>query len=98
MKKPGPHAPIGSDLIHAREWSLRAAKREHAVVSPTTSTGRSTRRDTSPERSPRDCTSRTRPELVPMDRAGSESGANQKRLALPDLYTAIWWYGGFPNQ
>jgi len=39
-----------------------------------------------------------RPELVQMDRARSESGADQKRLALPDLYTAIWWYGGFPNH
>ena len=39
-----------------------------------------------------------RPELVQMDRAGRESGADQKRLALPDLYTAIWWYGGFPNH
>jgi creatinine amidohydrolase len=38
------------------------------------------------------------PELVQMDRAATESGANQKRLALPDLYTAIWWYGGFPNH
>ena len=33
-----------------------------------------------------------------MGSAATESGANQKRLALPDLYTAIWWYGGFPNH
>ena len=39
-----------------------------------------------------------RPDLVHMDRATAESGANQKRLMLPDLYTAIWWYAGFPNH
>jgi len=33
-----------------------------------------------------------------MDRATQESGANQKRLVLPDLYTAIWWYAGYPNH
>jgi creatinine amidohydrolase/Fe(II)-dependent formamide hydrolase-like protein len=25
LEKHGPHAPIGSDLIHVREWSARAA-------------------------------------------------------------------------
>jgi creatinine amidohydrolase len=39
-----------------------------------------------------------RPELVQMDRAASESGANQQRLSTPDLYTAIWWYAGYPNH
>ncbi|HJQ25049.1 MAG TPA: creatininase family protein [Blastocatellia bacterium] len=39
-----------------------------------------------------------RPDLVKMDRATDESGENQKRLALPDLYTAIWWYAAFPNH
>jgi creatinine amidohydrolase len=39
-----------------------------------------------------------RPDLVEMGRAGNESGENRKRLALPDLYTAIWWYAGFPNH
>ena len=30
---------------------------------------------------------------------GSESGADQARLQLPDtLYTAIWWYARFPNH
>jgi creatinine amidohydrolase len=33
-----------------------------------------------------------------MDRAAEESGANQRRLAIPDVYTAIWWYAGFPNH
>ena len=28
-----------------------------------------------------------------------ESGADQRRLSLPDtLYTAIWWYARFPNH
>lgn len=39
-----------------------------------------------------------RPDLVKMDRATQESGANQKRLSTPDLYNAIWWYAGFPNH
>jgi creatinine amidohydrolase len=40
-----------------------------------------------------------RPDLVHMDRAGQESGADQARLHLPDtLYTAIWWYARFPNH
>lgn len=34
LEKHGPHAPIGSDLIHVREWAARAAKREYAVVFP----------------------------------------------------------------
>jgi creatinine amidohydrolase len=41
----------------------------------------------------------SRPDLVHLDRAGKESGADQARLALPDtLYTAIWWYARFPNH
>jgi len=39
-----------------------------------------------------------RPELVKMDHAADESGANQHRLAVPDLYTGIWWYAGYPNH
>jgi creatinine amidohydrolase len=39
-----------------------------------------------------------RPDLVKMDHATDESGENQKRLSLPDLYTAIWWYAAFPNH
>jgi creatinine amidohydrolase len=34
LEKHGPHAPIGSDLIHVREWSARAARQEYAVVFP----------------------------------------------------------------
>jgi creatinine amidohydrolase len=41
----------------------------------------------------------TAPGLVHMDRAQSESGADQARLHLPDgVYTGIWWYGRFPNH
>jgi len=41
----------------------------------------------------------SRPDLVHLDRAASESGADQKHISLPDdLYTGIWWYGRFPNH
>jgi creatinine amidohydrolase len=41
----------------------------------------------------------SRPDLVHLDRAASESGADQKRLQLPDnVYTGIWWYARFPNH
>jgi creatinine amidohydrolase len=39
------------------------------------------------------------PELVYLDRAGSESGADQNHVHLPeDLYTGIWWYAKFPDH
>ena len=39
------------------------------------------------------------PNLVHLDQASSESGADQKRLNLPkDVYTGIWWYARFPNH
>jgi len=39
------------------------------------------------------------PDLVHVDRAAGESGADQKRLNLPEeLYTGIWWYARFPNH
>ncbi|MCJ8164072.1 creatininase family protein [Pontibacter sp. E15-1] len=34
LEKHGMQAPIGSDLIHVREWSARATKNEYAVVFP----------------------------------------------------------------
>jgi len=38
----------------------------------------------------------SRPDLVHLDRAASESGSDQKRVNLPDnVYTGIWWYGRF---
>lgn len=39
-----------------------------------------------------------RPDLVKMDSATNESGANQKRLNIPNVYTPIWWYADFPNH
>jgi creatinine amidohydrolase len=39
-----------------------------------------------------------RPDLLHMDRAASESGADLHRENLPQgVYTAIWWYARFPN-
>jgi creatinine amidohydrolase len=39
------------------------------------------------------------PDMVHLDRANQESGADQARLKLPDtLYTGIWWYARFPNH
>ena len=39
-----------------------------------------------------------RPDSVHLDRAASESGADQHRQNLPeDVYTGIWWYARFPE-
>jgi creatinine amidohydrolase len=41
----------------------------------------------------------SRPDLVHLDRAGQESGADQKHDPLPEtLYTGIWWYARFPEH
>jgi creatinine amidohydrolase len=41
----------------------------------------------------------THPNLTHMDRAKNESGADQKRVRLPEnVYTGIWWYARFPNH
>jgi len=41
----------------------------------------------------------SRPDLVHLDRAATESGADQHRQNLPEgLYTGIWWYARFPNH
>lgn len=41
----------------------------------------------------------SRPDLVHMDRANEQSGADLHRLDLPDgVYTGIWWYARFPNH
>lgn len=185
LEKHGPHAPLGSDLIHAREWSARAAKQEYAVVFPDYFYGQiyearhqpgtfalppqvvwdllqatcdemgrngfnkiiivnghggnpnllryfaqsqlEKRRDYviyffDPEndntfaekaakmrKSPAAGDNHAgenetssllylRPELVKLDRATTESGQDQKRLNLPNLYTGIWWYGSYPNH
>jgi creatinine amidohydrolase len=41
----------------------------------------------------------SRPDLVHLDRANQQSGADQNRLNLPNnVYTCIWWYAKFPNH
>lgn len=39
-----------------------------------------------------------RPDLVKIDSAKNQSGENQKRLSIPNVYTAIWWYASYPNH
>jgi creatinine amidohydrolase len=40
-----------------------------------------------------------RPDLVHIDRANEQSGADQHRIHLPEsVYTGIWWYARFPNH
>lgn len=40
-----------------------------------------------------------RPDLVHLDRAATESGADHNRLTLPkSVYTGIWWYAKFPDH
>ena len=185
LEKHGPHAPIGSDLIHVREWSARVTKREYAVVFPdyfygqiyeakhqpgtfalpsrliwdlldatceeiarngfkkilivnghggnpnflrffvqaqlerardyvvyfydpgpdpvlTEKMNKMRKSDPAGDQHAGERETSTllylRPDLVKMDRAASESGANQKRLSIPDVYTGIWWYAGYPNH
>ncbi len=41
----------------------------------------------------------SRPDLVHLDDARNESGADLNRLHLPEgVYTGIWWYAKFPNH
>ena len=41
----------------------------------------------------------SRPDLVHLERAGQESGADQKHDPLPEtVYTGIWWYARFPDH
>jgi creatinine amidohydrolase len=41
----------------------------------------------------------SQPELVHIDRAKQESGADQARVKLPEeVYTGIWWYARFPDH
>jgi creatinine amidohydrolase len=39
-----------------------------------------------------------KPELVKIERADSETGADLNRLGLKNAYTGIWWYGKYPNH
>lgn len=185
LEKHGPHAPLGSDLIHVREWAARATKKEYAVVFPdyfygqiyeakhqpgtfslpsplllelldatcaeigrngfnkiviinghggnpnmlryfvqtqlekrrsyavyffeptpdaayNAAVARVRKSDAASDQHAGERETSTllylRPDLVKMRRAGDESGSNQKRLLLPNLYTGIWWYGSYPNH
>jgi creatinine amidohydrolase len=41
----------------------------------------------------------SRPDLVHLDRAAEESGADRNRLDLPrSVYTGIWWYAKYPDH
>ena len=185
LEKHGPHAPMGSDIIHAREWAKRAAETEYAVVFPEFIYGQvyeamhqpgtftipsdlmwdllqatvddiarngfkrililnghggnnsfiryfvqaqlEKRRDfvvylhtpgSDADLNAKIRQMRTsdpsydshageretstllylRPDLVLQERADVESGKNQARLNIPDLYTGIWWYDSYPNH
>lgn len=185
LEKHGPHAPIGSDLIHVHEWAKRVTEKEYAVVFPDYFYGQiyeakhqpgtfalpsrlvwdlldatceeiarngfkkifiinghggnphllryfvqsqlERRRDyvvyyydpgpdsVLAENIRKARTSDAsydmhagenetssllylRPDLVKQDRATQESGENQNRLSIPNVYTAIWWYASFPNH
>lgn len=39
-----------------------------------------------------------RPDLIHVEKGTEQSGADQKRLHLTNLYTPIWWYASFPNH
>ncbi len=186
LEKHGPHAPIGSDLIHAREWAARVAKLEYAVVFPDYFYGQiyearhqpgtfalpspliwdlldstceemarngfkkilivnahggnpnflrffvqsqlerprdyvvylydpappdpavadqiSKLRKSDPDNDLHAGERETstllylRPDLVHLDRAKAESGANERRLSIHEVYTAIGWYASYPNH
>lgn len=39
-----------------------------------------------------------RPDLVKIERAGEESGDDLDRFNIKNAYSAIWWYGKYPNH
>ncbi|HWZ15941.1 MAG TPA: creatininase family protein [Mucilaginibacter sp.] len=185
LEKHGPHSPIGTDLIHVREWAAHAVRSEYAVVFPDYFYGQINearhqlgtfalpskviwdlleatcdeiarngfdkiiilnghggnpeflqffmqsllnkrhnyavylyRPETDAEymkqframhKSPLATDQHAgesetstllyyRPDLMRMNRAADQSGANQKRSETPGLYTPIWWYSAYPNH
>jgi creatinine amidohydrolase len=185
LEKHGPHSPIGTDLIHVREWAAHAVKEEYAVVFPdyfygqinearhqpgtfalpsnviyelleatcdeiarngfdkiiilnghggnpefleffmqsllnkrhnyavylyrpqndaeyTAQYRKMHKSDLATDQHAGESETSTllyyRPDLMRMDRATDQSGANQGRLTLPNLYTPIWWYAAYPNH
>ena len=185
LEKHGPHSPIGTDLIHVREWAAHAVKEEYAVIFPdyfygqinearhqpgtfalpskviwdlleatcdeiarngfdkiiilnghggnpefleffmqsllnkrhnyavylyrpdndavyTKEYEKMHKSDLKTDQHAGESETSTllyyRPDLMRMDRAADQSGANQGRLPLTDLYTPIWWYAAYPNH
>lgn len=185
LEKHGPHSPIGTDLIHVREWAAHAVKEEYAVVFPDYFYGQINearhqpgtfalpsnviyslleatcdeiarngftkivilnghggnpefleffmqsllnkrhnyavylyrpekdaayaeeynkmhKSDQATDQHAGESETSTllyyRPDLMRMDRATDQSGANQHRSSIPDLYTPIWWYSAYPNH
>jgi creatinine amidohydrolase len=185
LEKHGPHSPIGTDLIHVREWAAHAVKQEYAVVFPDYFYGQINearhqpgtfalpskviwdlleatcdeiarngfdkiiilnghggnpeflrffmqsllnkrhnyavylydpeedpaymaaylKQHKSDQKTDQHAGEREtstllfyRPDLMRMDRAATQSGANQKRSSTPNLYTPIWWYSSYPNH
>jgi creatinine amidohydrolase len=186
LEKHGPHSPIGTDLIHVREWAARATKQEYAVVFPDYFYGQineakqqlgtfalpsqviyelleatcdeiarngfkkivilnghggnpefirffmqsflnkrhnyviyfytdedygqeyakqyrqmhksDMKTDQHAGESETSVLLYYRPDLMRMDRATQQSGADQKRLNIQGLYTPIWWYASYPNH
>jgi creatinine amidohydrolase len=185
LEKHGPHSPIGTDLIHVREWANHAVKEEYAVVFPdyfygqinearhqpgtfalpskviwdlmeatcdeiarngfdkivilnghggnpeflhffmqsllnkrhnyavylyeakndsayTAEYRKMHKSDMKTDQHAGESETSTllyyRPDLMRMDRAADQSGANQGRLPLTNLYTPIWWYAAYPNH
>jgi len=185
LEKHGPHSPIGTDLIHVREWANHAVKEEYAVIFPDYFYGQinearhqpgtfalpskviwdlleatcdeiarngfdkiiilnghggnpefleffmqsllnkrhnyavylyrpdndaayaseyqkmhksDMKTDQHAGESETSVLMYYRPDLMRMDRASDQSGANQARLPLSDLYTPIWWYAAYPNH
>lgn len=185
LEKHGPHSPIGTDLIHVREWAAHAVKSEYAVIFPDYFYGQINEARQQPgtfalpskliyelleetcdeiarngfdkililnghggnpeflhffmqsllnkrhnyavylydfgqdtdyskqyramHKSPMANDQHAgesetsvlmyyRPDLMRMDRAANESGADQKRSELHNLYTPIWWYSSYPNH
>ena len=89
LEKHGPHLPIGNDLINVFQNNGYGAGRPQLH----------SRTDQHAGESETAHTMISRPDLVHLDRASAESGADLNRLDLPaGVYTGIWWYSKFPNH
>jgi creatinine amidohydrolase len=74
----------------------------YVMLHPERAEGRPPQKTTTDQHAGESETSHTlisRPDLVHMDRAKDESGADLQREDLPTgIYTGIWWYARFPNH